>query len=105
MKVYRGVRQRSGVDVTVDGHPVDPRFDLSNHSPSGFEWGYSGSGPAQLALALLADHFGDDQPALELHQAFKFQVIASLLHDGWVLTTADLHDALCMLQGKEADHP
>jgi len=31
------------------------RLDLVNHSPSGFEWSYGGSGPAQLALTLLAD--------------------------------------------------
>src|SRR5215469_11969326 len=31
------------------------RLELVNHSPSGFDWGPGGSGPAQLALALLAD--------------------------------------------------
>ncbi len=37
--------------------PLGPRLDLANHSPDGFSWGYGGSGPAQLALAILADHF------------------------------------------------
>lgn len=32
------------------------RNDLVDHSPSGFECGYCGSGPAQLSLAILAHH-------------------------------------------------
>ena len=51
MKTYQGKRTGYAVDVTVDGRALDPRFDLWNHSPTGFEWGYGGSGPAQLALA------------------------------------------------------
>jgi len=34
-------------------------LELADHSPSGFEWGYGGSGPAQLALALLLDYTDD----------------------------------------------
>jgi Family of unknown function (DUF6166) len=52
------------------------RLDLFNHSPTGFDWGYGGSGPAQLALALLADALGDDDRAIRLHQDFKFKVVA-----------------------------
>jgi hypothetical protein len=52
------------------------RLDLFNHSPTGFSWGYGGSGPAQLAVALLADALGDDDRAIRLHQSFKFKVVA-----------------------------
>jgi hypothetical protein len=61
--------------------PLAPRLDLMNHSPSGFAWGYGGSGPAQLALAMLADALGDDARALALHQAFKSEVVAGLAKD------------------------
>lgn len=58
MRVYEGFREVDRtVLVLVNGEPLDPRNDLMNHSPDGFEYGYGGSGPAQLALALLADHF------------------------------------------------
>lgn len=57
------------------------RLDLSNHSPTGFCWGYAGSGPAQAALAILADYLGDDQRALLLHQDFKARVLAGLPMD------------------------
>jgi len=41
--------------VTFDGKLLDPAPSqaLHNHSPDGFAWGYQGSGPAQLALAIL----------------------------------------------------
>ena len=65
MKQYEGRRTGRGVEVTVDGVPLNPRLDLRNHSPTGLEWGYCGSGPAQLALAILADHTGDPQRALK----------------------------------------
>lgn len=43
--------------VRVNGVDLDLHLSLSirNHSPSGFAWGYGGSGPAQLALAILMD--------------------------------------------------
>ena len=68
MKTYTGTRTAAGCAVTVtDGgtsRALDPRFDLRTHSPDGFEWGYGGSGPAQLALALAADVLADDEAAL-----------------------------------------
>ncbi|MBV8269982.1 MAG: hypothetical protein JO252_26975 [Planctomycetaceae bacterium] len=48
------------VRETEDGRqsPLPLRTDLRKHSPTGFEWGYEDSGPAQLALAILADAVG-----------------------------------------------
>lgn len=88
-KVYEGRREGYVVTVTVDGKRLNPRFDLCNHSPSGFEWGYCGSGPAQLALAILADHCGDGR-ALNFHQRFKWAVIAGLPKRGWHLTSREI---------------
>jgi Family of unknown function (DUF6166) len=61
------------------------RLDLYNHSPTGFEWGYGGSGPAQLALALLAHATGDGELAVRLHQDFKWAVIGRLPQYHWSL--------------------
>ena len=71
MNHYEGYRTKAGPIVTVNGDLLDLRLDLHNHSPDGFEWGYCGSGPAQLALAILADHLGDDEQALNLCQRFS----------------------------------
>lgn len=99
-KVYEGKRTDTGVVVTVDGVMLRERQDLRNHSPTGFEWGYGGSGPAQLALAILADHLGDDHAALALYQDFKFNVVAALPGSWWKLTSEDLNRCLRRIQSK-----
>ncbi len=54
-RYYRVIRHPQGVRArTPTNKPLPLRLDIYNHSPTGFEWGYLGSGPAQLSLALLA---------------------------------------------------
>ena len=98
MKVYEGGRSLDGAVVTVDGKRLAPRFDLKKLSPAGFEWTYEGAGPAQLALALLADHLGDDAEALRLYQPFMRKLVAEL-DNSWELTSADIDAALVGLNG------
>lgn len=98
MKTYVGGRSLAGAQVTVDGKPLDPRFDLKRLSPTGFEWTYEGNGPAQLALALLADHLGDDARALRLHEPFMRLVVAEL-DNSWELTSAEIDAALAAIGG------
>ncbi|HEV8514066.1 MAG TPA: DUF6166 domain-containing protein [Cyclobacteriaceae bacterium] len=50
---------------------------VKNHSPDGFLWGYGGSGPAQLALAICIEMFGVDK-AMEVYQNFKWKHISGL---------------------------
>ena len=72
--------------VTLDDcRPLDPRLDLARKSPAGFEWGYEGSGPAQLALALLAD-VTTDEIALARFQDFKRQRLAAIDSDSWCMS-------------------
>lgn len=63
--------------LKVENVDPAPSQALYNHS-EGFEWGYSGSGPAQLALALLLDATRDKEVALKFHQEFKERFVA-----GW----------------------
>jgi hypothetical protein len=65
-------------EVLVDGKPLSPKASqqIQNHSPDGFAWGYSGSGPAQLALALLLAGGLSAEDAQAFHQDFKRQFIA-----------------------------
>ena len=81
----------AAVFVSNDGQKMAPlplRLDIVNHSPTGFGWGYSGSAPAQLAVAILADWMSD-HAALALHQRFKAAGIAGL-EKHWSLTDDDL---------------
>jgi hypothetical protein len=69
------------------------RLDVRNHSPAGFEWGYEGSGPAQLALALLLDALGEPgRPyAIRLYQTFKRKVISHMIDvDSWLIYKEDI---------------
>ncbi|MGE0717038.1 MAG: DUF6166 domain-containing protein [Alphaproteobacteria bacterium] len=93
MKVYEGGRSLAGAVVTVDGRPLPPRLDLGRFSPAGFEWTYEGAGPRQLALALLADHLGDDRRAVALHERFMSAVVADL-DNAWRLTSQEIDAAL-----------
>lgn len=114
MSLYTGARSTfcgAGIAkgetlVLVDGRPLELRLDLCNHSPTGFEWGYGGSGPAQLALAILAHHFsveehsgwapevarGKESPeakALALHQEFKWSWVF-FFGPTWEMTSAQI---------------
>lgn len=97
MKHYRGCRLEDLTRVEVDGVPLPPREDLlrRNDAPA-FEWGYQGSGPEHLAIAILAVHLGDDAQALEFARAFRDEAIAPLYGNEWEYTSRDidriLHD-------------
>lgn len=85
-KCYRGARltHKPGIpgDVVVFVAAEDgaqyllPHAEL--HSPTGFEWGYGGAGPADLAYSILVDYLGDATRAEALHQTFKRAFIAPL---------------------------
>jgi len=93
MKTYAGERTIDGIKVMVDGQPLDARYDIGRFTTMGFEWTYEGTEPRQLALALLADHLGDDERALALSEAFMKHVVANLDND-WTLNSADIDAAL-----------
>jgi hypothetical protein len=61
-----------------------------NHSLTGFEWGYGGSGPAQLAGAILLDLTGDPEIADLKHQQFKGRFIELASEAGFILTETQI---------------
>lgn len=67
-------------EVRLNDHPLDLElsFAIKQHSPDGFNWGYGGSGPAQLALAIIAYYTKNLELILRLYQIFKWEVIAGL---------------------------
>jgi hypothetical protein len=97
--VAKRATEDGGVSVHVllgCGHTrgLDPRFDLRRHSPTGFQMGYAGSGPAQLALALLADALGNDDLAQDLYQTFKSKVVAAVPREEeeWRITREQIRE-------------
>jgi uncharacterized protein DUF6166 len=62
---------------------------VRNHSPDGFNWGYGGSGPAQLTLALLLELTTADM-ALLWYQEVKWRIIVRLPQADFILDSQDL---------------
>lgn len=65
--------------IFLDGEELFPDASLAiaNHSPDGFNWGYGGSGPAQTALAICLELFGE-RKAVRKYQEFKSKYISGL---------------------------
>jgi hypothetical protein len=80
IQTHRLIGQADSRRVWLDGKELKPGRSqkLRTHSPDGFEWGYGGSGPAQRALAVMLEVLGDEETALQLYQAFKWETIAGL---------------------------
>ena len=73
---------------------------VTHHSPNGYEFGYGGSGPADLALnivELVLRRMGYEGPTMKchqgecleeawrLHQAFKFDFVAGVERQGGII--------------------
>ena len=79
-------RQKVGIRH-ANGNVTFLKHRIVLHSPTGFGWGYGGSGPADLALNMLFDYLLRIKDkgtrcinarclALDLHQSFKWGFIA-----------------------------
>jgi hypothetical protein len=109
--VYKGFRgEDDSAHVRRGVRPLELYLGVMSHSPDGFEWGYEGSGPAQLALALVCDALGIDPDtrargqgldhpplvatALRVYQTFKRRIVARLPREQWRLTRTDVLRAI-----------
>lgn len=101
---YRGDRFGMVRATREDGlvEPLPAWLEVANHSPTGFAWGYGGSGSAQLALAILCHYFERAvghprdvarEMSLPLYQAFKWRTVAAF-EECWSLTTEEVAEAL-----------
>lgn len=93
MKIYRGDRTIDGIVVLVNEEDLEPRIDAKCYSSDGFEWGYEGPAPSQLAFAILLDHFGDVEKAASLHEIFMKRAVANF-HNEWEMNSDDVDHIL-----------
>lgn len=82
-KIYYGVRSEDGCKILVftegmDDYLLPLHLDHVQHSPTGFEWGYGGSGPSQLAFSILADFGLAIDEVHALYQKFKADIVTHL---------------------------
>jgi hypothetical protein len=93
MKIYTGDRTIDGVKVLVDGHPLPNCSEIQCFSTMGFEWGYEGAEPRQLAFALLVDYSGSAETARQHCEPFMRIVVANFDNE-WAMTSLDIEDHL-----------
>ena len=82
------------IDGDGTAHDLPLHLDVVNHSPTGFEWGYQGSGPAQLALAMLLALGVDKERAVLWHQDIKRELVSPLHGDEWEIEGEEVLRAL-----------
>ena len=101
MKIYKGKRMGPAetlpeVRVTVNDKPLKHQI---YHSPTGLEWGYGGSGPADLARSILWDYLGKE-PSRILYMDFKTRFVARW-KDEWEITGQQIKDWIIKSYGEE----
>lgn len=101
----------------ADGAPqTNIKLTIIHHSPDGFEWGYGGSGPADLALNILENVLQSNgyngkhvkcyqgtcfQEAWRLHIDFKRQFIETMPNQGGAIATSRILDWILQHREKE----
>lgn len=63
---------------------------IVRHSPTGFDWGHGGTGPADLALNILLWLDLSPEKADRLHQDFKWKFVVSIPHQGGIIPRTDI---------------
>lgn len=96
MKRYILRRVDGTARCMVIGHDgvAYPLPHLVHHSPTGFEWGYGGSGPADLARSIVGDLLGTDTPSPQFYQHVKRALIAHVPETGTDIPEQQIRDAL-----------
>lgn len=67
-------------NVYLNGVPLFPKKSQGylNLNPDGFAWGDNSSGSAQLAFAILLEHYGAPISAIEQYEEFQTKFITPL---------------------------
>lgn len=97
MKLYRGERTGGGTKVWVNDMPLPPARDIRDFGAREFEWGYEGSGPSQLALALLTD-LRDGETAIQHYRDFMRTIVADITDDSWQFTDEALNQRIAEIE-------
>jgi hypothetical protein len=89
MQIRTGHPNRIELSRGPSGVKTNVPHTVIRHSPTGFEWGYGGSGPADLALNILL-LFVEQPVADRLYQQFKWDFIASMSYEGGTISSSEI---------------
>jgi hypothetical protein len=99
---------------------LEPRFEIAKRWQEGFAWGRwldpksahlpipiamrpMHPGAAQLAVAVLADYYGDAEVARRVYNRFAYRVFADRQPGPFVLLGKEIEDAVGIMQQVEVD--
>ncbi len=82
------------VDVWEEEIRIGTLPHLVRHSPDGFEWGYHGSGPADLARSIVGDLLEEADPDPADYQDVKRALVAKLPEKGGTITEDQVLEVL-----------
>ncbi len=88
---------RAEVWMVRRSHRIDPLPHIVRHSPTGFEWGFAGSGPADLALALCDAATAGRITDAATYQGVKSALVATIDADEWDLPATRVLDTIARL--------
>ena len=98
---FSGIAKFAHNTVYMGRRELDLHLELWNHSPTGFAWGYMGSGPTQLAKSMLYEfarysNIVNGQAFAEEHgYRFKETFIGRIPQgENWVITEENITDWL-----------
>lgn len=90
MRIQTTVGDHSAVWIDGERESPRPSLKIRNHSPTGFSWGYGGSGPSQLALAILYAVTRDADTAQRHYMQFKWDYVSQWPADSDVDVEIDI---------------
>lgn len=109
---YKGRRsKKDSFDITVlveisDKNKIiktEPLNHIVRHSPTGFEWGYMGSGPSDLSLSILVDYLSrtrdlscEDSKKIvkNLYILFKEEKVSKFPEFSWEINDNEIENFL-----------
>lgn len=92
--MYRGFRPNGMRPVVMVDNlllSLDAAIKLRGYLwPIGPEWGYNGSGPTMLSVAILLDCFVDEAVVLRWYEAFRDEFIGPAEYKGFIILQSQI---------------
>jgi hypothetical protein len=91
VKAIKGFWEDIKCSRNKDGIETNVPWRIKKHSPTGMEWGYGGSGPADFALNILSIFIGQKEAEKnQMYQDFKWRFVSGLPEAGGTIKRLDI---------------
>ncbi|MEC4718325.1 DUF6166 domain-containing protein [Noviherbaspirillum sp. CPCC 100848] len=102
MNIYTGERTIDGVVVRYGGKLLPTYADIVKFSDGGFEWGYEGNAPLQLAFAIVYSRTRNLAESRSLAHPMMKEIVANLENE-WEMPVELLDEVISeLMQSKDS---